>query len=270
MKSILLHAHNDDAFHDRLQVALDICRAFGGHLTCLHVTPYSAYIAFDPLGGMAAQSIIIEGLRASEDALRSRVEARLACEDVQWDWQSSEGPVASTIVAETSLSDLVILSQFCDADDGNDKPLPIVDEVAVYAACPVLIVPKGVGQLRMDGGAVVGWNASPEAANAVRAALPLLKNAASVYIVSVGEDGEAFPQTAASAYLSRHAIASDLHELAGSNRHAGQILHDFAVSQHASLLVTGAYGRSRLREMLLGGVTRNLLATSKIPLLVAH
>jgi nucleotide-binding universal stress UspA family protein len=270
IKSILLHAYSDNAFEDRLQVALDICRAFGAHLTCLHVTPYNAYIAFDPLGGMAAQSVIIEGLRTSEAALRSRIEARLASEDVQWDWQSSDGAVASTIIAESALSDLVILSQFCDADKGTDRALPIVDEVAVYAACPVLVVPKSVNQLQTNGGAVIGWNASPEAAHAVRAAVSFLKNAAFVHIASVGEAGEAFPQTAANAYLSRHGIASDLHELTGSSRHAAQVLYDFAVSKQASVLVMGAYGRSRLRETLLGGVTRDLLSTSTIPLLVAH
>ena len=128
----------------------------------------------------------------------------------------------------------------------------------------------GVNRLETNGGAVIGWNASPEAAHAVRAAVSFLKNAEFVDIASVGENGEAFPQTAANAYLSRHGIASDLHELPGSNRNAAQILHDFAVSKQASVLVMGAYGRSRLREILLGGVTRDLLATSKIPLLLAH
>jgi nucleotide-binding universal stress UspA family protein len=270
MKSVLFHASNDDAIDARLQVALDICRTFGAHLTCLYATPYNAYVAFDPFGGIGAQGAIIDDLRESETALRSRIEARLAHEDVQWDWRSFDGDVASNIVAASALSDLVIVSQHCDTDTGLSRPLSIVNDVAVHAACAVLVVPQGVNQFHLGGSAVIGWNASPEASHAIRAAVPFLKAASFVHIASVGEDGEAFPQTAANAYLSRHGIASDIHELAGSNSNAAQVLHDFAVSKQADYLVMGAYGRSRLRETLLGGVTRDLFATSKIPLIVAH
>lgn len=270
IKSVLLHASDDDAMDARLQVALDVCRALGAHLTCLCVTPYNAYIAFDPLGGMGAQAAILDGLRESETALRSRVEARLAHEDVMWDWLSLDGDVASTIVSASALSDLVILSQHCAADKGISKPLPIVNDIAIHAACGVLVVPKGMTQMTIGGGAVIGWNASPEASHAVRAAMPFLKTASFVHIASVGEEGEVFPQVAANTYLSRHGIASDLHELAGSNSNAAQVLHDFALSKQANFLVIGAYGRSRFRETLLGGTTRSLLSTSKIPLLLAH
>lgn len=270
MKSILFHASGDDAVDARLQVALDVCRAFSAHLTCLYVTPYNAYVAFDPFGGIAAQGEILQDLRDNEIALRERIESRLAHEDVQWDWISADGDVASAIVAASLLSDLVIISQHCGTDKGLDKPLPIVNDVTLHSACAVLVVPKGVSQLQIGGDAVIGWNASPEAAHAIRAAVPFLKTASSVHIASVGSDGEVFPQTAANAYLSRHGISSDLHELAGSNRNAAQVLHDFAVSKQANCLIMGAYGRSRLRETLLGGVTRDLLSTSTIPLLLAH
>lgn len=270
MKSVLFHASNDDAIDARLQVALDVCRAFGAHLTCLYATPYNAYVVFDPFGGIGAQGAILEGLRESETALRTRIEARLAHEDVQWDWRSVDGDVAQNIVAASALSDLVIVSQHSETDKGISRPLSIVNDVAVHAACAVLVVPKGVNQLPMGGSAVIGWNASPEAAHAVRAAVPFLKTASFVHIASVGEEGEAFPQTDANAYLSRHGIASDLHELAGHKSKAAQVLHDFAVGKQATCLVMGAYGRSRLRETLLGGVTHDLLSSSTIPLLVAH
>ncbi|MEQ1549048.1 MAG: universal stress protein [Chakrabartia sp.] len=270
MKSVLLHAHDDMAMDARLQVALDVCRAMGAHLTCLHVTPFNAYISFDPLGGIATQGIILEGLRDNELALRKRIEAQLEREDVSWDWTSRDGDVASTIVVASALSDLVILSQYCDTDKTPNKPLPIVDDVAVHAACAVLVVPTGVNQLQICESAVIGWNASPEAAHAIRAAVPFLKLASSVHIASVGEEDEAYPQTEANSYLSRHGIVSDIHIVPGSSRNAAEVLHDFAVSKQASFLVMGAYGRSRLRETLLGGVTRSLISNSKIPLLLGH
>ncbi len=270
IKSVLLHVHADDAMEQRLQVALDICRAVDAHLTCLHVTPYNAYVVFDPTGGILTQGAILDSVREQESELRTGIETRLAREDVRWDWSSVDGDVAHMIVAQAALSDLVILSQYCDTFTGVNKPLPVVDDVAVHASCAVLVVPQGVGQFRMNDSAVIGWNAAPEAAHAIRAAIPFLRLASFVHIASVGEDGEAYPQTAANAYLSRHGIASDLHELPGANRTAAQALHDFAASEKAGYLVMGAYGRARFRETLLGGVTKSLLAHAKIPLLLAH
>lgn len=270
IKSVLLHTHSDDAMDGRLQVALDLCRAHGAHLTCLYVIPYSAYIAFDPVGGIGTQGAILESLREAESILRKRIEERLQHEDVQWDWSSHDGDVAQTLAAAAKLSDLVIVSQFDGSGDGLTKPLPIVDDIAVHSPCPVLVVPTGVNQFKVGEGAVIGWNASPESARAVRAAIPLLRDAAFVHIASVGEDGEDYPQTDANLYLSRHGIASDMHQISGSDRNAAKLLHELALAKQANLLVTGAYGRSRFRETLLGGATRSLLHSSKVPLLLMH
>lgn len=235
IKSVFLHAREDDAMDARLQVALDICRATGAHLTCLHVTPYDAYVIVDPFGGVATQGAILESVREAEAALRTRIETRLGHEDVQWDWTSTEGDVASTIVEASTLCDLIVISQHDAADKSLNKPLPMVDSVAVHAACGVLVVPKGVTQIRLGEEVVIGWNASPEAAHAIRAAIPILQMASFVHIASIDEGGADFPQTGANTYLSRHGIKSDLHSLPGSSRNAAQALHDFAVSKQASL-----------------------------------
>ena len=270
MKSVLLHVYDDDALDDRLQVALDICRTFDAHLTCLQVTPYNAYVSFEPLGGVYTQTAVLESVRACEDKVRERIEGRLAQDDVRWDWIAADGPVVQTLVSASALSDLLVIGQFPGAADAVSQPLPIVDEVAVHAACAVLQVPAGVATFDAGRPAVIGWNASPEAANAIRNALPVLRASSAVHIVSVGEDGEAFPQTSASSYLSRHDVASELHTLPASPKGAGAVLEDFATKIGAGCLVIGAYGRSRFRETLLGGVTRDLLRTSRIPLLLGH
>ncbi|MFO1240543.1 MAG: universal stress protein [Sphingomonadaceae bacterium] len=270
MKSVLLHVYDDDALDDRLQVALDICRTFDAHLTCLQVTPYNAYVSFEPLGGVYTQAAVLESVREREDEVRKRIEVRLGQDDVRWDWIAADGPVVQTLVSASALSDLLVIGQYPGSGDAVSQPLPIVDEVAVHAACAVLIVPSGISTFDAGRPAVIGWNASPEAANALRNALPILRAASSVHIVSVGENGDEFPQISANTYLSRHGVASDLHSLSTSAKSAGGVLEDFATRRGASCLVMGAYGRSRFRETLLGGVTRDLLRTSRIPLLLSH
>jgi nucleotide-binding universal stress UspA family protein len=192
MKSVLLHIFEDDGLDDRLSVALDLCRAHDAHLSCVYITPYSAYVGLDPVGGVFASGAVIDGLRESEARTRDRVEARLNREDVRWDWQSYDGDPAQTIISVSSLADLVVLSQSGRSRLGADAPLPIVDDVAVHAGCPVLVVPKGVTRFDATAPIVIGWNASEEAARAVREALPALRLARAVTLVSIGEEDEVY------------------------------------------------------------------------------
>jgi nucleotide-binding universal stress UspA family protein len=269
MKSVLLHVYEDGALDARLQVALDFCRAHDAHLTCLHVTPYNAYVAFDPLGGAFTQGAVMDELRKREEDQRAKFEAHMAHEDVRWDWAAIDGDVVQLLTAWSAVADLVIVSQ--SVRGGHDKfaPLPIVDDLVVHAECPVLVVPAGVSSYA-TGPVVVGWNASPEAANAIRHSLPVLKAAPSVQIVTVGDDSPTFPQTAASTYLARHGVTSELTTLAADGRKPSEVIISFAKDCGASLIIMGAYGRSRFRETLLGGVTRNLLGHADIPLMLGR
>ena len=270
MKSVLLHVYDDDALDDRFQVALDVCRAFDAHLTCLQVTPYNAFVSFEPFGGIYIENAVIESVHEREAETRQRIEGRLAHDDVRWDWVAADGNAAQTLVRASALSDILVVSQYPGTGDWVSRPLPIVDDVAVHAACAVLVSPQGVSRFEIGRPVVVGWNGSAEAANAIRLSLPVLKAAPVVHIVSIGEDGADFPQMEASTYLSRHGIASELHVLAGGQGGTGEVLENFAESEGAGCLVMGAYGRSRLRETLLGGVTRQLLGATRIPLLLGH
>ncbi len=270
MKSVLLHIFEDDGLDDRIVVALDVCRAHDAHLTCIYVTPYAAYVGLDPMGGVFASGAVIESLREAEAAIRAKIEARLTREDVRWDWQSYDGDPAQTIVSVSSLADLVVLSQVGPGIGGITAPMPIVDQVAVNAGCPVLVVPKGVSRFDATAPVVIGWNASEQAARALREALPLLKMARNVTLVSIGEEEAVYPQTDASTYLSHHGIKSDLQSFPASAGTADAVLSDVAKAQGAGAVLIGAYGHSRLRETLLGGVTRRLVTSSTLPVLLGR
>lgn len=264
VKSILLHIYEDDALDGRLSVALDLCRAHDAHLTCVYITPYSAYVGLDPVGGIFASGAIIESLRESEKRTAKHVEGRLSREDVRWDWESFDGDPAQTLVSLSALADLLIVSQA--GGSSSSRPWPLVDDVVVHGGCAVLVVPEKMTQMDATAPIVVGWNASAEAARAIRLGLPALKLASSVTLVSIGEEGEVFPQTEASAYLSRHDITSDLISFDEDAGPADKVLTDVAQSQGAGAILIGAYGHSRLRETLLGGVTRRLTTKSDIPI----
>jgi nucleotide-binding universal stress UspA family protein len=94
--------------------------------------------------------------------------------------------------------------------------------------------------------------------------------ASAVHLVSVRKNDEDLPQLSAAAYLSRHGIASELHLIDAAGGSADEILHKFALDHGAGMLLIGAYGHSRLRETLLGGVTRYLTLTTEVPLLLGR
>lgn len=270
MKSIMLHIFEDDALDGRLSVALDVCRAHDAHLSCVYITPYAAYVGLDPMGGVFASTALIEGLREAETRTRQKVEARLAREDVRWDWQSYDGDPAQTLVSLSALTDLIILSQWVPGRQGMEAPLPLVDAVAVNAGCAVLVVPEGVSRHDATAPILVGWNNSAEAARALRQSLPALRLAEKVTLVSVGEDDDVYPQDDACLYLSRHGVKAELQNFDAGAGRADQVLTDVARAQGAGAILIGAYGHSRLRETLLGGVTRRLTHHSTIPLLLGR
>lgn len=269
MKSVLLHINDDCAMGERLAFALDFCRAHFAHLTCLQTTAYDVMAASLPLAGALASKHVFDELQAGETLVRERLEQQLQREDICWDWVTAESDAREALMEAGALHDVMIVSQAW-LRAAPDRPLPIVHDLVLAAPCPVLVVPSGKTVFDARKPIVVGWNESPEAANAIRSALPALRLSSQVVIVSV-EEGEApYPQTAASTYLSRHGVRSELQPVGANGWTPAEILTDCARLRGAGLIVMGAFGRSRFREALLGGTTRTLLADPPVPLLLHH
>lgn len=270
MKTILLPIHEDDGAEARLQVALDLARAHGAHLHCLHVTPFTAYVAADSFGGVFVLPDLVDAVNEQATRLRSETEARLAREDVPWSYEHGDGDPAATIVDRSSLADLIVLSPARREPRPSD-PLPIAGDVAIHARTPVLVVPAAAKGFDVAGKAFVAWNGSPEAAHALKAALPLLRLASAVVIATVEEPSDdTLPPLDACEYLSRHGVKA---EVLAVKRGSGSIADTLLAARDrvgAGYVVMGAYGHSRMRELVLGGVTREMLRGAPTPLFLAH
>lgn len=269
MKTVLLHIRDDKGQEARFQAALDVVRRFDGHLTCLQATPFDTYIIGDPFGGVYAFPEVMERVRETEESTRSKIEADLANEGVSWDWLHYDGSAAQMLVERGRLADLVVVSQ-PTRERGAEQPLPIAADIALHARTPVLVVPAECRSLDCSGTAVVAWNGSPEAAHALKSARPMLRAASAVHIVTVGRETKELPSASACRYLARHGIDTELHEADPGERSVAETIGAVAGSLGAGYLVMGAYGHSRLRELVLGGVTNDLLHNSRIPLVIAH
>jgi nucleotide-binding universal stress UspA family protein len=271
MKSILLHVHGDDGQESRLAAALAIVRAFDGRLDCIQVMPLSAVFVAEPMGGAYMAGSLYEMFEKQQSEDRAALEARLNEMDTACQWSEFDGDVAQTIVSRSRLSDVIVLSQADYQRGAGLHPIPIIADVATNARAPVLAVPiKMKAPFNPDGMAMVAWNGSPEAANALRAALPMLRRAKSVVLVTVGDDASGYPSAAATDYLKQHGISAQHRNVGLMGEEIGEALVDIGASLDASYIVMGAYGHSRFREALLGGATRYMLAHSQLPLLMTH
>lgn len=269
MRSFLIHADDSPAMEQRLQSALDLARATEGHVQFHINTPMQRFVTLDPFGGAFLVGEALQQAQENEDALVERLSAQLGEEDVPWGIESSNSEPVDALVSSARLADCIIVSL---GEAGKVNPGPDVGALAVGARCPVLALPRGVAPLQLAGKAMVAWDGSREAANALRAATPVLALAGSVTLVTIAEKtkGTAFPATDALSYLSRYGIHADLLEKERTQLTIEELLENAAQELGADLIVLGAYGHSRFRETLFGGVTRYFIDAARFPLLLVH
>ena len=269
MKSILVHIEGDDGQDARLQAAFDLARASNGHLVCLSVMPYAAYALGDPAMGAFPVTTLIDAVEARRREERVAVEARLSHEGVSWEWHAADGDSTDRLVEYARLADVVVMSAGPFSKAGAMQ-LGITGDVAIRAPAPVLAVPAAARGLNATGPALVCWDGGQEAARALRAALPLLAMSQGVTLLTVEEKDTQFGVRAAAAFLSRHGINADVLERAKGSSSIEQVIRSVAAERQSAYIVQGAYGHSRMRQMLFGGVTRGLLADAPVPILLSH
>jgi nucleotide-binding universal stress UspA family protein len=264
MKNILLLIHDDAGQEARVQAALDITRAVEGHLTCIDVTPYPL-VAGDGFG--FAETVVLLDERESETKNKSVIGGRLSREDVSWSWIDATDEIAKAVLDAADLADLIILNRALDGFAMPDMR-DITSRIVARASAPVLAVPETLERFELER-ALVAWDGRPSAAAALRAALPLLAFAREVEIFTAqGPADHVAPEDAAT-YLSRHGIKANVRATDIGTFRTDILISDEAELFRADYIVMGAYGRGRLRETF-GGTTKNLLSTSKFPLLMSH
>jgi nucleotide-binding universal stress UspA family protein len=268
VKSLLVHIETDDQMEARLAVALDLAREFGAHVTCLQATQLAALAVYSDMGAMMASSELIARLDAVEKQTRDRVEAHMTKEDVPWSYVRVRDDVARAILHHSQFADLIVMTRQSPHSLGNTM---LLGDVLMQADVPLLVLPDPAHEFDLSAPAMIAWNSSHEAARAIRRALPMLRRASKVHLVSIKEEKQSLlPSKEASQYLSRHGIPSELHELPSSKAGIADTLLAKAKALKAAYVVVGAFGHSRAREFFFGGVSRDFLKSASLPLVVSH
>lgn len=263
MKTVMVVIHDDVCQEARLQCALDVVRAVEGHLVCLDVVQMP--VVADGFGVGGGTGVLLMDEREREDSNVERLEPRLANEGVSYEWARVHSQSDLAITDNARLVDLIVIGKQGVGEIAESGSAAA--RLAELTSAPILLVPTEQKSFDPFGKALVTWDGSAAADAAIRAAVPMLKLAAEVEVLTIGE-GNANPNDVA-AYLDRHGCKVTSRILPKSGDVSEQLL-DALRTSGASWAVMGSYGHSRLREQLFGGASKTLLAKAPIPLLISH
>ncbi len=268
MKSILVVGQDPQIFGGVLATAWLVAERFGSYVEGVAIRAPATF----------------EGLEAEEVARAARLKDTFQefargrqisgdpgageRESVMANWPLDDPVLVQTLGERGRIFDLIVVGR---SGDALKVPNTHVMESALFdSGRPVLIAPQDAPKF-IGNAVLIAWNGASESARAVAFALPFLHAAGEVLVLEV--EGGSVPGPNAQdlqTYLTRNGISSQSKTVAQDGAEAGQVILDEAASFGADLIIKGAYTHSRLRQMIFGGATKHLLATSPIPVLMAH
>ena len=280
-KTIVVHVDGSPEQEARLRAGAVLANAFDAHLVGSAATGISWFDYSLLVGSMGAPMMPESDFNGVREAVEARLQAFSTAVQRQGvnsvETRMIEDDARYALLLESRYADLVIVSR--DAEPIAVPGIPaeargLPEYIALHGARPVLVVPPGWSARGLPGTAVVGWDGSMQAIRAITAALPLLRQADAVKLALVNPGAMAEmhgeePGADMALHLARHGVKVDV-VIEHSRASTGDALQNVARDHGAGLLVAGAFGHSRYREFVLGGVTRSLLAGSTMPLLIAH
>lgn len=269
-KEIMIHVDDSDNCVARITMAAELAVVHEARLIGVYYRhglriPTSREIE-NGTGLLEAQQKLSNQL---ESAARSTFFSIIESKGIANEWRACDLSDKSPLAMHARYVDLIVMEGGFRPNPGADKIFG-ADEVVIEAGRPVLFLPFQSRQTRIGGNILVAWNASREAARALNDALPLLKHADSVRVISL-ETGHTNADTADVAkHLSRHGIKAITEITRGNDGEAGEVLLAQSTDDDIDLIVMGAYGHARLWEISFGGTTAYMLKHSTIPMFMSH
>ncbi|HVJ54178.1 MAG TPA: universal stress protein [Aliidongia sp.] len=275
LKDILVHVDGSDSTERRLEAATLLAERSEAHLVGLYVNsiedtvPYRDLYAIKEVMQYIAEQNAVEQAAAEAIFRRATVGGAINAE-----WRVVQGLIDRTVVQHARTADLAVVGQNNPERPPIGTGANVPTMVPLSSGRPTLVVPYAGHIATIGKRVLVAWDGGREAARAVNDALPLLKTAERVTIVSVCggtrvASGE-LPCADIAAHLARHDVNVDIRSEPRGDIQVADLLLSVASDLSADLLVMGAYGHSRMRELFLGGVTRAILDRMTLPVLMSH
>lgn len=272
-KSVLVHIDNAQVCERRIDLAVTFTQKHEAHLTGLYWVP-------NPMAPMALEAGVTAEIL---QALMDESEQRLATAEqlfagavksagIQGEWRVVDGPLPGQLALHARHADLVIAGQH-DPSDAQSTPNTVIAQMTLASGRPTLMIPYiGTQKDEIGKRIMVAWNGSREAVRAVHDALPLLRAAQNVEVIAINPDSGQDEIACADicVHLARHGVYVEAKESRTKGIDVGGEILTRAADGAADLIVMGAYGHSRMRELVFGGATREVLAHMTMPVFMSH
>lgn len=281
LKDLLIHLDASPQGARRLDYALQLAVREEAHLIGLYtldLVPTLAELTRGYPGRVERFETYIQ-IRNNELDRAKETEARfrdaLRRQGVEGEWRFVEGLPAETVTLQARYADLAIVGQIDPDNPPVNTAEHIVEDVLLRSGRPLLIVPYAGTFPTVAENVLVAWKPTAEAARAIGEALPLLRRAKNVAVVTVnperGADAEpGIPVTDIALHLARHDIRVEATTTIAEDIATGDVLLNHLADSGSDCLVMGGYGHARARETIFGGVTRHILQHMTVPVLMAH
>ena len=282
LKELLVHLNQAEGVDNRLRLAAHLAIQHGSHLTGLFVNEWNdVQVATRATAEMGlADARALETLDRTVTAEIDRAASRLrhTLEDARTrggldaTWHQVRGFCEITLQRFLPGTDLCVLGhEGLSAEAPSDSGL--CESLLMSAGTPLLFIPKSAAVAALATRIVVAWDSSRAATRALNDAIALIEKADQAWVLNV-EPGRDQPPADSlqrvAERLARHCPSVDFMQLRAPGKSVAEVIHGRALELDANLIVCGAFGHSRLKENLFGGVTRELLDQTKLPLLLSH
>lgn len=277
-KDILAIVADAELDEPALALAETLAKQCTCHLAAAFLTPLpDEPLAYEPTVVAGVWAELLGRARSDAEAERKRVEARLARLGKECDLRTAEAlsrDLGRVAAVHARYADVAIMTRPSDGP-GGDLREEVIEGVLFHSGRPALIAPPNWKGEAVGKRVVVAWDASREATRALSEAQPLLESAEKVTVITIDAKPKMFghgeqPGANIAAHLSRRGLPAEVKNVDSAGRSASVTILEEANARNADLVVMGGYAHSRLRELVFGGATRDLLRAANVPLLMAH
>jgi nucleotide-binding universal stress UspA family protein len=273
-KTVLVHVDESEHASERIKLAAGIAMAEHAHLIGTAMTGASRYLVQTQMLAERYPNLKTHLDFLRERALRGLEEFDITAQRIgipSYEKRLVDDEAGAGICLQARYADLVVIGQN-DPDELSPVVMPDFPEyVVLNSGRPVLVVPRTGNCDTIGKSVLVAWDASMQATRTVTNALPLLRRAQVVMVVSFNQDTRPSPSTTSdiAVWLGRHGVKVEVLQRKTSQR-IGEALLSAAAEAESDLIVMGGYGHTRFREIVLGEVTRTMLDTTVVPVLMSY
>lgn len=273
LKDLLVIVDDTPQAAARIAVAASLAARHEAHLTGLYIRPLLTIPRFVEMEmpeeiRERSHRYLVERVTEAQ-TLFEETAHRYGCNG-RAEWRVAEGAAAEVAAIHGHYADLIVVGQ---RDASHDMLDP--EDLLFSSGRPLLVVPAAGTFATVGERVILAWNASREAARAAHDGLAVLETARKVTVLAInpprGRHGMGDePGADIARHLSRHGVVAEAQQVVSDALDPGALLLNAVADSGADLVVMGAYGRSRLRELVLGGMTHYVLSHMTVPVLMSH